>query len=168
MTLPIIVLSLVTLQRFAELALASRNTRALKVRGAYERGASHYPVMVAMHASWLIGLWILAWDRPIGLTWLSVFLVLQMLRIWILATLRGRWTTRIIVLPNAPLIRHGPYRFFSHPNYMVVVAEIAILPLAFGLTGYAALFTVLNAAVLWVRLRAETRALREAEGAAQG
>ncbi len=168
MSLSIIVLSLVTVQRLTELILASRNTRALKAAGAYERGSSHYPVMVAMHTAWLLGLWIVAWDRPIGLAWLSMFVVLQILRLWVLATLRGRWTTRIIVLPGAPLIRRGPYRFISHPNYIIVVAEIAILPLAFGLIGYAALFTVLNAAVLWVRIRTETRALREATGGARG
>ncbi|HEX5379145.1 MAG TPA: isoprenylcysteine carboxylmethyltransferase family protein, partial [Phenylobacterium sp.] len=162
MTLSIVVLAFVTLQRIAELVIANRNTRALIARGAYERGSGHYPVMVAMHGAWLAGLWVLAWNRPIGLGWLAVFVVLQMLRLWILATLGGRWTTRIIVLPGAPLIRRGPYRLLSHPNYMVVVAEIAVLPLAFGLVVYAAIFSVLNAAVLWVRLRAENQALREA------
>lgn len=162
MTLSIIVLVLVTLQRLAELFIANRNTRALMARGAQEHGSGHYPLMVAMHAAWLVGLWVLGWNRPIGLGWLAVFVVLQMLRLWVLATLGGRWTTRIIVLPGAPLIRRGPYRILSHPNYMVVVAEIAVLPLAFGLVTYAAVFTVLNAAVLWVRLRAESHALREA------
>lgn len=161
MILSIVVLTLVTLQRLAELVISNLNTRALIARGAHERGSGHYPVMVAMHATWLIGLWVLAWNRPIGPGWLAVFLVLQMLRLWVLATLGDRWTTRIIILPGAPLIRRGPYRFVSHPNYMVVVAEIAILPLAFGLVVYAAMFTVLNAAVLFVRLRAENQALRE-------
>jgi methyltransferase len=160
-TLSIIVLALVTLQRLAELVIANRNTRALMARGAHEHGSGHYPVMVAMHAAWLIGLWVLAWNRPIGLGWLALFVVLQMVRLWVLVTLGGRWTTRIIVLPGAPLIRHGPYRFLSHPNYMVVVAEIAVLALAFGLVVYAAVFTVLNAAVLWVRLRAESHALQD-------
>lgn len=161
MILSIIVLALVTFQRLAELVIANRNTRALLARGAHEHGSGHYPVMVAMHAAWMIGLWVLGWNRPIGLGWLAVFLILQMLRLWVLATLGNRWTTRIIVLPGAPLIRRGPYRLLSHPNYMIVVAEIAILPLAFGLVAYAALFTVLNAAVLFVRLRAENQALRE-------
>lgn len=162
MILSIVVLAFVTLQRLAELVIAHRNTRALLARGACERGAGHYPVMVAMHAAWLIGLWLLAWDRPISPVLLAVFAVLQALRLWVLATLGGRWTTRIIVIPGAPLIRRGPYRIFSHPNYMIVVAEIAILPLAFGLVAFAAVFTALNAAVLWVRLRAEGQALREA------
>lgn len=161
MTLSVVVLAFVTLQRLAELAIARRNTHALLARGAYERGSGHYPLMVAMHAAWLIGLWVLAWDRPVGLGWLAAFGLLQMLRVWVLATLGGRWTTRIIVLPGAPLIRRGPYRLLRHPNYLVVVGEIAILPLAFGLGAYAAVFTILNAAVLWVRLRAENHALRD-------
>ena len=162
MTLSILVLALVTLQRLAELIIAGRNTKALLARGAREHGAGHYPVMVLMHASWLAGLWWLAWNRPVNLIWLALFVGLQAMRVWVLATLGGRWTTRIIVLPGEPLVRRGPYRFLSHPNYLVVAAEIAVLPLAFGLTAYAAVFTLLNAAVLWVRLRAETRALQAA------
>ncbi len=90
----------------------------------------------------------------------AVFLVLQALRLWVLATLGERWTTRIIVLPGAPLIAKGPFRFFSHPNYAVVVAEIAAGPLVFGLVGYAVIFSLLNAVVLWIRIRAEDGALR--------
>jgi methyltransferase len=89
-----------------------------------------------------------------------VFAVLQGLRLWVLVTLGERWTTRIIVLPGAPLINTGPYRFVSHPNYLVVIGEIAVLPLAFGLVWYAAAFSVLNAAVLAIRIGAENRALR--------
>jgi len=162
MTLSTLVLALVTLQRLAELVIAGRNTKALMARGAREHGAGHYPAMVLMHAAWLAGLWFLAWNRPVNLIWLALFVGLQAMRVWVLATLGGRWTTRIIVLPGEPLVRRGPYRFLSHPNYLVVVAEIAVLPLAFGLYAFAAVFTLLNAAVLWVRLRAETRALHAA------
>ena len=76
-----------------------------------------------------------------------------------MATLGARWTTRIIVLPNAPLVASGPYRYLRHPNYAVVVGEIAVLPLMLGLSWVAAIFTVLNAAVLFIRIRAENRAL---------
>jgi methyltransferase len=161
MTLSLVVLALVTIQRLRELVIARRNTQALIARGAFEHGAGHYPLMIAMHGAWLAGLWLLAWNRPVSLGWLAVFVMLQLLRLWVLATLGGRWTTRIIVLPGAPLIRQGPYRFFSHPNYMVVVAEIAVLPLAFGLVPYAVVFTALNAAVLTVRIRAEGQALQQ-------
>lgn len=159
MTLSILVLGFVTLQRLGELALAGRNTRALRRRGAVEIGARHYPLIVALHAVWLAGLWWLAWNRPIEPAWLAVFVGLQLLRVWVIATLGERWTTRILVLPGAPLVRRGPYRFVRHPNYWVVVGEIAVLPLAFGLLGFAVVFSLLNAAILWIRIRAEGAAL---------
>jgi methyltransferase len=81
------------------------------------------------------------------------------LRIWVLATLGRRWTTRIIILPGAPLVTGGPFRFLRHPNYTVVIGEIAVLPLVFGLIGVAVVFSVLNAAMLWVRIGSESRAL---------
>ena len=160
MILPIVVLGLVTLQRGAELVLARRNTRRLLDKGAVEVAPGHYPLVVALHAAWLVGLWILAWDRPVSLPWLALFILLQIGRVWVLATLGERWTTRIIILPGAPLVRRGPYRFLSHPNYMVVAGEILTLPLAFGLVAYGLVFSALNAAVLFVRIRAEHTALK--------
>ena len=159
MTLSIIILALVTLQRLGELVLAQRNTGRLLARGAVEVGARHYPLIVGLHGAWLAGLWALGWDRPVSLAWLALFIVLQLLRVWVIATLGERWTTRIVVLPGASLVRRGPYRFLDHPNYAVVVAEIAVLPLAFGLSTFAIVFSILNAAVLWIRIRAESRAL---------
>ncbi|WP_128565634.1 isoprenylcysteine carboxyl methyltransferase family protein [Methylobacterium crusticola] len=161
MTASVVVLALVTLQRLGELILARRNTRRLLARGAVEVAPGHYGLIVALHAAWLAGLWLLA---PGGIPhpiWLVVFVGLQAGRLWILAALGERWTTRIIVLPGAPLVQRGPYRFVSHPNYAVVVGEIAALPLAFGLTGFAFLFSILNAAILTVRLRAEGTALKQ-------
>ena len=155
----VLVLLFVTLQRLGEIVIARRNTRALLARGAYEVAPEHYLLIVTLHAAWLIGLWLLAFDERVSLPWLGAFLVLQGLRVWILATLGERWTTRIIVLPNEPLVRKGPYRFIAHPNYAVVVGAIAVLPLVFGMTGYALLFSVLNALVLFVRIEAEARAL---------
>lgn len=160
MILSIVILALVTAQRLGELVLARRNTAALLARGGVERGAEHYPLIVGLHAAWLGGLWILAWDRPASLAWLAVYLVLQGLRAWVLASLGSRWTTRIIVVPGETLVRRGPYRFISHPNYVVVAAEIAVLPLVFGLALYAIVFSLLNALVLWLRVRAENAALR--------
>jgi methyltransferase len=160
--LSIVILAAVTLQRLGELALANRNTRRLKAQGAVESGAGHYPFIVLLHGAWLAGLWVLAWDRPANLAWLAVFVALQALRVWVIATLGARWTTRIITLPGAPLVRGGPYRFFGHPNYLVVAGEILALPLVFGLIGYGIVFSVLNGAILWVRLRAETQALGRA------
>ena len=148
-----------TLQRVGELWLSNRNTRRLLASGAREYGASHYPLIVAVHALWLIGLWWLAPDRPIDGFWLGLFVLIEIARIWVLATLGRRWTTRIIVLPNAPLVRRGPYRFVNHPNYLVVVGEIAVLPLVFGLWRIALIFTLLNAAVIAIRIREENHAL---------
>lgn len=158
----ILILGLVTAQRLGELLIARRNTRRLLAQGGVERGAGHYPLMVALHAAWLIGLWVLAWDRPFNLAWVAVYVLLEVLRVWVLASIGARWTTRIIVVPGETLVRKGPYRFIPHPNYAVVAGEIAVLPLVFGLTGYAAAFTALNAALLWLRIRTEARALTEA------
>lgn len=155
----VVVLALVTLQRLAELIYARSNEARLLSIGGVEYGASHYPLIVALHAAWLIGLWLLATSRPPHLGWLALFLVLQGLRVWVLATLGPRWTTRIVVLPGKEPIRSGPYRFLSHPNYAIVAAEIFVLPMAFGLTAFALIFSVLNAAVLAVRIRAENDAL---------
>lgn len=156
----IAVLALVTAQRVGELFWAKRNTRRLLARGGVETGAEHYPLIVGLHAAWLGGLWWLAWDRPISLPWLGVYMALQALRAWTLVTLGDRWTTRIITVPGEPLVRSGPYRYLPHPNYLVVAAEIAVLPLVFGLWAYAAVFSALNASLLWVRIRFEDRALR--------
>jgi len=160
MTAAVVILALVTAQRLGELVLARRNTRRLLAQGGVETGAGHYPLIVALHAAWLAGLWVLAWDRPVQLVWLAAYLALQGLRAWVLLSLGSRWTTRIITVPGERLVRRGPYRFISHPNYLVVVGEIAVLPLVFGLWAHALVFSVLNALVLAVRLRAETEALR--------
>jgi methyltransferase len=154
-----LILTLVTLQRLGELVLARRNTERLLARGGIEVGAAHYPLVVAVHAAWLIALWALGRDQDVNLVALALFVLLQAMRVWILATLGSRWTTRIIVLRGEPLVASGPYRYFSHPNYAVVVAEIAVLPLALHLPWVAIVFTLLNAALLVIRIRAETRAL---------
>lgn len=153
------VLAFVTAQRLAELVYARSNEAQLMRVGGVEHGASHYPLIVALHAAWLAGLWLMASGTRPHYGWLAVFLVLQGLRVWVLSTLGARWTTRIIVLPGKTPIRSGPYRFLSHPNYAVVAAEIFVLPMAFGLVVFALLFSIANAAVLAVRIRAENAAL---------
>lgn len=160
MILSVVVLSLVTAQRLGELVLARRNTRRLMARGAVEVGAGHYLFIVVLHAAWLIGLWILAWDRPLNLWLLAAFIGLQAARVWVIATLGERWTTRIIILPGEPMVRRGPYRFVSHPNYLVVAAEILVLPLAFGLILFALIFSLLNVTMMAVRISSEMEALR--------
>ncbi len=162
----VVLLTCVTAERLGELWLARRNTAALIARGAFEVAPRHYPLIVLLHAAWLASLWAFGWDRPLDPLWLLVFLALQGGRFWVLATLGRRWTTRIIVLPNAPLIAAGPYRYVSHPNYLVVIGEIAALPLCLGLPGLALLFSAANLAVLAIRVRAESAALQGPRGVA--
>ena len=157
----VILLACVTAERLGELWLARRNTSALIAAGAVEHAPGHYPLIVLLHTAWLVGLWALAWSSPINTLWLVVFLLLQVLRVWVLATLGPRWTTRIIVQPGASLVARGPYKWLSHPNYVVVIGEIAVLPLALGLPWYALAFSLANAAVLTIRIRAENAALSE-------
>ena len=161
MTIAYAILVLVVLQRVGELWYASRNTRALKARGAIEYGRGHYPLIVLLHASWLIAIaiGIPPRSRRPGVP-LMFFVLLQALRVWVLATLGPYWTTRVITVPGAPLVNRGPYRFLRHPNYLVVIGEIALLPLAFGQVTNAIVFSVLNGAALAWRIRVEDAALR--------
>ncbi len=158
----IALLTFVTAQRLSELAIARRNTMALFAKGAREIAPEHYPYMVALHTGWLAGLWMLAAGQPIQPVWFGLFMLLQVLRLWVLFTLGERWTTRIIILPGAPLVKNGPYRLLKHPNYMIVIGEIAALPLAFGMPLYALVFSLLNAVILTIRIRAENAALKSA------
>jgi methyltransferase len=157
--LSLAILAAVTLERGAELLLARRNTDRLIAMGGIEHAPGHYRLIVALHAAWLAGLWWLALGEPVNLVWFAVFLLLQAGRLWVLATLGRRWTTRIIVVPGERLVLSGPYRLLRHPNYAVVTAEILVLPLVFGLLAYALAFSVLNALVLAIRIKAENAAL---------
>jgi methyltransferase len=157
-TATLLFLGFIVIQRLSELVIAKRNTTNLLAKGAYEVGASHYPVMVAMHSTWIACLLIFGYDEIVAFGWLAVFAVLQIFRVWILGSLGSRWTTRIIILEE-PLVVRGPFKYLSHPNYMLVVAEIIVAPLVLGLVWVAVVFTVLNAAMLWVRIGVEHKAL---------
>ena len=159
MTAAEIILALVTVQRGGELWLSRAHTQAMMERGAVEIAPGHYPLMVAVHTAWLMALWAFGYDQPIDVVALVIYLALQALRVWVMATLGARWTTRIIVPPNAPLVTSGPYRYLRHPNYAVVAGEIGILPLTLQLPAVAVIFTLLNAGVLFIRIRAENQAL---------
>ena len=148
-------------ERLFELALARRNTRALLAAGAYEIGRGHYPLLVGLHVFWLLALWALyAADLVVLHPWpAAAYVAVQLLRLWTLWSLGRFWTTRIIVLPDAPLVRRGPYRFLRHPNYLVVILEIALLPLALGSWPIALAFSIVNAGALLWRVRVEETAL---------
>ena len=153
------ILGFVTVQRLLELRLAERNSKRLLAEGAKEHAAGHYPFLVGLHMAWLAALWWWAPGRPVDLALLLAFAALQLGRLWVIATLGRRWTTRIIVPPGAPLVRHGPYRYLKHPNYWIVTAEIAVLPMVFGLVEIALAFSALNLVILAVRIGQENKAL---------
>jgi methyltransferase len=156
------ILAIVALQRIAELFYAARNTRRLLAQGGIEIAAGQYPWLVILHAAWLVTMLIFipAHTAP---NWYAIAAIalLQVARIWVISTLGPYWTTRIITLPGAPLVRRGPYALIRHPNYAIVCAEIAILPLAFGAWTLALIFTIANAALLTWRIRTEERALTQ-------
>lgn len=155
-----LVLLLVALARVVELFIAARNTRALMAQGAVEIGRGQYPVIVLFHLVWLAALAVAVPDAaPADPFWLGLFALLFLARIWVIASLGRYWTTRIVTLADAPLIRRGPYRFLRHPNYLVVALEIPVLPLAFGLWRIALGFGIVNLALLAWRISVEDRAL---------
>jgi methyltransferase len=149
-----------TLQRMAELWWARRNEARLMAAGGVEYGHTHLPLMILLHAAWLIGLWPFGYDRPVEPVFLALFVVLQLARFWVLATLGRRWTIRVITVPGEQLVARGPYRFMQHPNYAVVTGEVAVVPLALGLPLYALVFSILNAVVLTIRITTENAALQ--------
>ncbi len=157
--LPLVV-GLVAAMRLGELAYSARNARALKEQGAVELGAGHYPLIVALYVAWLLALLaFVPWNTAVNWIWLGLFLALQIMRVWTVASLGRFWTTRVYTVPGAPVVRRGPYRFVAHPNYLIVAGEIAVLPLAFGAWGIALIFSVLNVALLAWRIRIEERGL---------
>ena len=159
-------LGFLTLQRAAELAWSARNNSRLRAAGGVEFGRGHYPAMVGMHAAWLCGLWWLGFGRPVDPLYFWAFVLLQLGRLWVLASLGRRWTTRIIVVPGLPLVTTGLYRLLRHPNYVIVTGEIIVVPLALNLPTCAGVFFTLNGIMLAIRIHAENAALAWATGGA--
>ncbi|MEE6272244.1 isoprenylcysteine carboxyl methyltransferase family protein [Georgenia wangjunii] len=166
-----VLIAAVGLERLAELVVAKRNAAWSFARGGRESGQGHYPVMVVLHTALLVGALVEVWTtRPafvplLGWTMLALALGSQALRWWCITTLGPRWNTRVIVVPDLPLVTGGPYRWFAHPNYVAVVVEGFALPLVHSAWTTALAFTVLNAALLTVRIRTEAEALRAAPAA---
>jgi methyltransferase len=165
----VLAVALVAVQRLLELRLSRRHERILRARGAVERGREHYPLMVGLHILWLLSTLVEGLLRGPDLPayWpipLAFFLLAQLLRYWVIFTLGENWNTRVLVVPGTKLVRRGPYRYLNHPNYVVVAIEIATFPLIFGAWVTALVFSVLNAALLYVRIREENRALAELAG----
>ena len=159
-------IAFIVAQRLGELVLAQSNTRRLRAAGGVEFGAGHYQLIVALHALWLVALWTWGRDHDVERLWLITFVVLQGARVWVIASLGRRWTTRVIVRSGAAPVARGPYRWLRHPNYVVVALEIAVVPLALGLPLLALGFSIANAVLLAWRIRVENEALAWAAGPA--
>ncbi len=154
------VVAVIALLRLAELLWARRNTRRLLARGAVEIGRGHYPLFILLHGLWLLAITLAVPETQMAdPVLLAIFGVLQVARVWVIVSLGPFWTTRIITLPGAPLVRRGPYRLLRHPNYLLVACEIAILPLAFGAWEIALVFSIANTALLLWRVKIEEQAL---------
>ncbi len=150
----------VAAQRLIELLIANRNTARLLKEGGIEVGRNHYFLIVLLHATWLVALFLLVPpDQALNFWLFGVFVVLQGARVWVIASLGPYWTTRIITLPETPLIARGPYRWMRHPNYVIVALEIAILPLALGDWVLAVVFSIANAILMFIRIPTENKAL---------
>jgi methyltransferase len=149
-------LALVAAQRLAELAWARHNTARLRRAGAVEADAAGYPLFILLHAAWLASLLLIVpGDAQPSWPLLGLFALLQPARLWVVVSLGRWWTTRILTLPGAPLVHRGPYRWLCHPNYAVVTAEMALLPLAFGGVAIAGIFSVLNLLLIARRIAIE-------------
>jgi methyltransferase len=163
-----VLVGLVAVERLAELVVAKRNLAWSLARGGRESGFAHYPFMVVLHTGLLAGCLVEVWLRggafPALLGWpmLALVVAAQVLRWWCIRTLGHQWNTRIVVVPGLTRVTGGPYRLFAHPNYVAVVVEGFALPLVHGAWLTAVVFTVLNAGLLAVRIRAEDEALRSA------
>lgn len=152
----------VIVQRLAEMVYAQVNTRRLLAEGGREYGRRHYPLFILLHGAWLVAIALTAHPGIAPNRWLlAAFLGSQALRFWTLASIGRWWTTRIISAPHFPRIKKGPYQFIPHPNYAVVVIEIALLPLLLGTPLVALAFSILNAMLLAWRIRVEAMALAE-------
>ncbi|MFZ3590926.1 isoprenylcysteine carboxyl methyltransferase family protein [Bacillus sp. DJP31] len=159
-----LVFTLIILQRLCELKVASKNERWMKEKGGYEVGEEHYSLMVLMHSAFFITLLleVLILDKELTSFWpflAILFLVTQAMRVWALLSLGKYWNTKIIVLPNTTIVKKGPYKYLRHPNYVIVIVEILLIPLLFQAYWTAAIFSILNAWMLSVRIPLEEKAL---------
>lgn len=160
-----IIIGFVIIQRLVELRIAKRNEKWIREKGAYEAGASHYPFMLALHIGFFLSLVleVTVIDQPVSPLWmplLFLFFMTQAARVWCLFSLGRFWNTKILILPGAQVVKKGPYNFIKHPNYLIVTIEILLLPLIFQAYFTAVVFTILNAAMLSVRIPVEEKALR--------
>lgn len=156
----LIFISFFILQRLSELYIARQNEKWLLSQGAVQYGQSHYPFMISLHTLFIVSIIAEYWYRdqpPIDWLFLVLFIIVLSFKFWALSSLGKYWNTKIYRVPGVYPVKKGPYKFFKHPNYIEVVCEIAIIPLVFHLYYTAILFTLLNAAMLTVRIRVENK-----------
>lgn len=161
-----IFISLIIFQRVSELFIAKKNERWMKQQGAIEFGQSHYPFIVIVHSLFIVCyiLEVVLFNKELSSSWpilVFVFLLTQAGRLWALRSLGPFWNTKIIVLPNANIVKRGPYRFLKHPNYVIVTAEFLLIPLIFQAYVTVVAFSLLNAIILMIRIPAEEKALKQ-------
>ena len=157
-------ISYVILLRIGELFLSKRNEKWLLQNGAVEYGKKHYPFIVALHILFIISLIIeysTKQTASFSLFFIILYFLILVFKAWVVLSLGKFWNTKIFHISNLPLVKKGPYRYIKHPNYMIVIAEIAVIPLAFHLYFTAIIFSILNAMMLFVRIKEEDKALRE-------
>jgi methyltransferase len=157
---PQIIAILILLQRGLEEVYSSTNTKRLLAEGAQEAGAQFYPVVATAHLGWIASLFLLISPNA-NITWplLILYVLLQVVRYWVIGSLGRYWTHRIITLDREPLVRRGPYKYIRHPNYVITLIETMLLPLAFGAWGLALIMTAIWAAVLHYKILLEDAAL---------
>jgi methyltransferase len=159
---PQIAAVLILLQRGLEEIYSARNTRALLAAGGREEGRDYYPVVAVTHLAWIAALFLLIPSTaPVIWVLLALYLVLQAVRYWVIATLGRFWTHRIVSVPDAPIVRVGPYRYLRHPNYAVTIAETFLLPLVFADAAVAVIFGCVWSAVLYYKILLEDGALKD-------
>ena len=159
----ILFISFVIFTRLVELLHSRRNEIWLLQRGAVEYGRKHYPFIVALHALFLVSLIVehcTVQNGAFNAVLLLLYFMLLAFKVWVIGSLGKFWNTRIYRVTNFPLVKKGPYKYFKHPNYLIVIAEIAIIPLVFNLYFTAIVFTILNSIMLFVRIKEENKALR--------
>lgn len=159
----ILFISFVILLRIGELLLSKKNEKWLLQNGAVEYGKNHYPFIVTLHVLFIISLifeYSMQQTVSYSLFLLVFYFLLLIFKTWVIVSLGKFWNTKIYHIPNIPLIKKGPYKYFKHPNYMVVIAEIAVITLAFHLYYTAITFTLLNMIMLSVRIKEENKALQ--------
>ena len=163
-TAAVVFVAALSVQRLLELAVSRRHAQALRARGAVEHGQGHFPLLVLVHVLLIFGIvlevFVLGARPPASWPlWAAMFLAGQLLRYSAIRALGEFWNVRVLVVPGAPLVRTGPYRFLRHPNYVAVVMELLAAPLVFGAWRTAVVVSALNAIALWIRIRCEERAL---------